>query len=53
LKMKIGSSTCWFEKMQALQLQHLIHGGSRPRRSPNLAKDQQLGHDKIYVDYFF
>jgi hypothetical protein len=26
---------------------------SKPRKSPNLAEDRQLGHDKIYVDYFF
>ncbi len=32
---------------------HPIHGGYRPRQSPNLPKDQQLGHDRIYVDYFF
>lgn len=33
--------------------EHIIHGGFRPRRSPNLPKDWQLGHDRIYDDYFF
>jgi hypothetical protein len=32
---------------------HPIHGGFRPRQSPNLPRDQQLGHDRIFVDYFF
>jgi hypothetical protein len=32
---------------------HPIHGGSRLRQSPNLLGDQQLGHDRIYVDYIF
>jgi hypothetical protein len=33
--------------------EHLIHGGFRPRRSPNLPRDWQFGHDRIYDDYFF
>jgi hypothetical protein len=33
--------------------EHLIHGGSRPRRSLNLPRDWQFGHDRIYDDYFF
>jgi hypothetical protein len=39
--------------MAIAKQKHPIHGGSRPRQSPNLPKDQQLGHDRIYVDYFF
>lgn len=32
---------------------HPIHGGSKPSQFPNLPGDQQLRHDRIYVDYFF
>lgn len=32
--------------------EHPIHGGFRLGRSPNLLRLRQLGHDRIYVDYF-
>ena len=28
------------------------HGGSHPRRAPNIDRDFQAGHQRIYDDYF-
>jgi hypothetical protein len=33
--------------------EHPIHGGFRLGRSPNLPRDRQLGHHRIYPNYFY
>jgi hypothetical protein len=56
MKMKIGSSTSWFKRMQNIAItkhEHLIHDNSRRGRPPNLFRDWQFGHDRIYDHYFF